>query len=288
MSGRHRLGRWLGSGTAARSRTTTLATKSGWRAVDSVTTTGSLTESSASGLPTNTTSTADSPTKHSPIANLQEKLLVLAGQQEGLRRVATLVARGVSQSEVFSAVAAEMARCLDVENADVFRYEDRGATIVAVATFAEPGVPDHAVGERLSTEGDNISSTVWRTTRAVRMDSWESAAGSIAERVRVLGLGSRVGAPIVVDERVWGVAVVGNSHPDPLPLDTEERVAEFANLAATAIAAAATHAELIASRARIVAAADDARRRIERDLHDGARGKILLLPIELIPKRIHR
>jgi signal transduction histidine kinase len=212
---------------------------------------------------------------------LTDRLQALACQQEGLRRVATLVARGGSQSEVFSAVAEEMARCLNVENADVFRYEDDGATIVAVATFAEPGVPDHTVGERLSTEGDNISSKVWRTGRAARMDSWESAAGSIAERVRMLGLRSRVGAPIVVDERVWGMAVVGNSQPDPLPPDTEERVAEFAGLAATAIAAATTHAELIASRARIVAAADDARRRIERDLHDGAQQRLIALALKV-------
>lgn len=108
--------------------------------------------------------------------------------------MATLVARGGSRSEVFSAVAQEMARCLDVENADVFRDEDNGATIVAVAAFAGPGVPDHSVGERLTTEGDNISSMVWRTKRAARMDSWESAAGSIAERIRMLGLQSRVGA----------------------------------------------------------------------------------------------
>ena len=91
----------------------------------------------------------------------------------------------------------------------------------------------------------------------------------------MLGLRSRVGAPIVVDERVWGMAVVGNSQPDPLPPDTEQRVTEFADLAGTAIAAAATHAELVASRARIVAAADDARRGIERDLHDGAQQRLV-------------
>jgi signal transduction histidine kinase len=212
---------------------------------------------------------------------LAARLQALACQQEGLRRVATLVARGGSPSEVFSAVAEEMARCLNVENADILRYEDDGATIVAVAGYAEPGVPDHTVGERLTTEGDNISSKVWRTQRAARMDNWEGAAGSIAERVRMLGFGSRVGAPIVVDERVWGMAVVGNSKPDPLPPDTEERVAEFADLAATAIAAATTHTELIASRARIVAAADDARRRIGRDLHDGAQQRLVALGLKL-------
>jgi signal transduction histidine kinase len=77
------------------------------------------------------------------------------------------------------------------------------------------------------------------------------------------------------------MAVVGNSQPDPLPPDTEERVAEFADLAATAIAAAATRAELIASRARIVAAADDARRRIERDLHDGAQQRLIALALKV-------
>jgi signal transduction histidine kinase len=96
-----------------------------------------------------------------------------------------------------------------------------------------------------------------------------------------LGLRSRVGAPIVVDEQVWGTAVAGTTEPEPLPPDTEERIAEFAELVATAIAAATTRAELIASRARIVAAADDARRRLERDIHDGAQQRIVSLGLQL-------
>jgi GAF domain-containing protein len=102
------------------------------------------------------------------------------------------------------------------------------------------------------------------------MDSYENAEDTIAVRVRELGPRSRVGAPIVVDEQLWGVALVGTSGPEPLPSDSETRIAEFADLLATAIAASTARVELIASRARIVAAADDARRRIERDLHDGA------------------
>ena len=85
----------------------------------------------------------------------------------------------------------------------------------------------------------------------------------------------------MVDERVWGMAVVGTSQPDPLPADTEGRTAEFAELVATAIAAATTRAELIASRARIVAAADDARRRLERDIHDGAQQRLVALGLKL-------
>ena len=215
------------------------------------------------------------------LRELAESLSVLARQQAALRRVATLVARGVSQSEVFSAVAEEMAGCLNVGNAEVLRFEDDGAATVVVASYAEPGVPHLSLGERLSTEGDNVAATVSRTRQSARMDSWEDAAGPIAQRVRELGVRSRIGAPIVVDERLWGIAVVATTEPDPLPPDTESRIVEFAELVATAIAAATTRAELIASRARIVAAADDARRRLERDIHDGAQQRLVSLGLKL-------
>jgi signal transduction histidine kinase len=122
---------------------------------------------------------------------------------------------------------------------------------------------------------------VLRTGRAARIDSFESAPGSAAARFRELGLRVAVGAPIVVGGRVWGAAVVGSSRPEPLPSDTEARVGDFADLVATAIANAQAHAELTASRARIVAAGDDARRRFERDLHDGAQQRLVSLGLEL-------
>ena len=90
-----------------------------------------------------------------------------------------------------------------------------------------------------------------------------------------------VGAPIVVDDRVWGMAIVASARDEALPPDTEQRIAEFADLAATSIAACTTRAELIASRARIVAAGDEARRRLERDLHDGARQRLVSLHLKL-------
>jgi signal transduction histidine kinase len=204
----------------------------------------------------------------------------LAEQQAALRRLATLVARGVKPSDVFSAVAEEMARCLGTTDAEVLRYEPDGAAIV-VASWAGPGMPGLAVGERLTLEGDSVSARVLRTGRPARMDSYDDAARALAARVRALGLRSRVGAPIMVAEQVWGLAIVAGSRPEPLPADSEERVAEFADLVAVAIAAASTRAELIASRARIVAAADDARRRLERDLHDGAQQRLVSLGLKL-------
>ncbi|WP_353370731.1 GAF domain-containing protein [Mycobacterium sp.] len=215
------------------------------------------------------------------LRELADNLSVLARQQTALRRVATLVARGVSQSEVFSAVAEEMAGCLNVGNAEVLRFEDDGTAIVVVAFYAATGVPHLLLGEHLSTEGDNVAGEVVRTRQSARMDNWEGAAGPIAQRVRELGVRSRIGAPIVVDERLWGMAVVATTEPEPLPPDTEGRIVEFAELVATAIAAATTRADLIASRARIVAAADDARRRLERDIHDGAQQRLVTLKLQL-------
>ena len=113
------------------------------------------------------------------------------------------------------------------------------------------------------------------------MDDYENVTGSLAERVRNVGVRAAVGVPIIVDGRLWGLAAVGSITPGPLPPDTEARMADFADLVVTSIANAATRDELLASRARIVAAADDARRRIERDLHDGAQQRLVALGLEL-------
>ena len=203
-----------------------------------------------------------------------------ARQQTALRRVATLVARGVPPSEVFSAVVAELASCLDSRNASLFRYEPDG-TALLLAAADEPGLQKMPVGEGFSLDGDNVAAMVRRSGRAARMGSHDHAAGAAAARIRALGLCSAVGAPIVVDNRVWGVAVAGSSRPDAFPPSAEQRVSDFADLIAIAIANVHARAELTASRARIVAAADDTRRRIERDLHDGAQQRLVSLGLRL-------
>jgi signal transduction histidine kinase len=230
------------------------------------------------------TGSTDAPVGANAYSELQgrrDELAALAELQAALRRVATLVARAASPAEVFSVVAEEMARCLKVANAEVCRYRGNGAGIVAVGSFAETGVPDIPPGESLMCEGENVSGRVWHTGRPARMDSYEHAAGSIAARMRDLGIRSRVGAPIIVDDRVWGLAVVGSRRLEPLPPETEERVGEFADLVATAIAAATSRAALIDSRRRIVAAADETRRRLERNLHDGAQQRAVWLGLQL-------
>jgi signal transduction histidine kinase len=205
----------------------------------------------------------------------------LATHQSALRRVATLVARGASPSDVFAMVTEEMARCLNAGNAGLGRFEDDEVVVLAVSQFDQDMKYVPVVGERIALEGDNFLARVFRTGAPARVDSSESqkAPGTIAARVRELGLGCTVAVPIVVDGRVWGAATVGAAQS--LPPNTEARIGDFADLVATAIANAATRDELIASRARIVAAADEARRRFERDLHDGAQQRLVSLGLEL-------
>jgi signal transduction histidine kinase len=216
-------------------------------------------------------------------AATRDELRELVEQQAALRRVATLVAQGTSPSEVFAAVADEVARWLNVHNVAVSRFEGDEVAVVALSR-TDPGIKNPlVVGERARLTGDSVSTRVFRTGRAARFDRSESliASGPIAERMRENELECTVGVPIVVDGRVWGLVGVGAATPALLPADTEKRLGDFADLVATAIANAATHDELIASRARIVAATDDARRRIERDLHDGAQQRLVSLGLQL-------
>jgi signal transduction histidine kinase len=221
-----------------------------------------------------------------------DPLSMLAEQQASLRRVATLVARGVDPSDVFALVADELARCLNVAHAALVRRESDG-TAVVLAGHHEPESLKLRVGERFSLDGETVAAMVMRTGQAARMDSHDNARGAGAGYIRQLGVCCAVGAPIVVDGRLWGAAIVGSTQPGPLPPDSEARVGDFADLVGTAIANAETRAQLTASRARIVAAADDARRRFERDLHDGAQQHLVSLGLELraaeasVPTELH-
>ncbi|MCI2424196.1 GAF domain-containing sensor histidine kinase [Saccharopolyspora sp. K220] len=212
-------------------------------------------------------------------ADSRAELRVLAEEQAALRRVATLVAGGASPTDVFDAVTAEFRRLLDGYHMALLRYEPDG-TATLVSAHNEPGVTMPAETP-WPLEGENVAALVLRTGRVARMDSHEGAPGWAAARIRELGFHSGVGAPIVVEGQLWGAAIVGSRRPEPLPPSTETRMVGFAELVGTAIANADSRAELAASRVRIVAATDGARRRIERDLHDGAQQRLVSLSLEL-------
>jgi signal transduction histidine kinase len=201
----------------------------------------------------------------------------LAEEQAALRRVATLVAREPAPEALFAAVVREVAGVLGVDAAHIGRY-DSDRTVVSVAQWGYPTVP---IGTRLPLDGDSVSARVLRTGRPARMDGYDDASGAIADTIRQIGIRIAIGAPIYVDGRPWGVMTITSKGSNPLPDDSESRLQHFTELVATAIANAATRAELKASRARIVAASDDARRRIERDLHDGVQQQLVALSLQL-------
>jgi len=120
-----------------------------------------------------------------------------------------------------------------------------------------------------------------RTGQPARTDSHADHPGAIGTRIRQLGIRSSVACPITVQGRLWGATAVSSTQPQPLPPDTQARIADFTELAATAIANTQARAELAASRARIVKAADQTRRRIERDLHDGIQQRLVSLALDL-------
>jgi signal transduction histidine kinase len=196
-----------------------------------------------------------------------------------LRRVATLVARGTRPEEVFAAVVEEVGQLLPVEYAGMSRYESDG-TVTAIADWGRAGeiIP---TGSRRRVGGKNLGTIVAQTGRSVRIDGNADSSGPLGLAARKIGIRSAVGTPIIVEGRLWGMIAAGSSGEQPLPADTEARLANFTELLATAIANAESRADLAASRARIVAAADDARRRIERDLHDGTQQQLVSLGLKV-------
>jgi signal transduction histidine kinase len=216
----------------------------------------------------------------------REALARLAAEQAALRRVATLVARGVAPAEVFAAVAREAGRLIGVDAMHVGRYEDGGATCVGGWSPVGQCLP---IGTRVELDGVNVASRVLRDGSPARLDGPSPAgAASTAERLRHrMGVTSSVGVPIVVDGATWGLMIA--SAKEPLPAGTESRLLGFTELAETSIANAEARAALGASRARLVVATDAERRRVVRDLHDGAQQRLVhtIVTLKLAVDELH-
>jgi GAF domain-containing protein len=215
------------------------------------------------------------------IANAQAHvdLRGYAEEQAALRRVATLVAGGAPAERVFATVTEEIGRAMSAEYTAMGRYDADGkATVVGVWTSASIPWPV-AVGDRVSLAGRTVLTRVFETGQPARVDDYGEILAVSAAGFGP-GFGS-AGVPIRVGGRLWGAVTVGAARKAALPSDTEVRLAAFTELAGTAIANAEAQEALAASRARIVAAADEARRRIERDLHDGAQQRLVTLALRL-------
>jgi PAS domain S-box-containing protein len=206
-----------------------------------------------------------------------------ARQDAALRRLATMVAGEAPPDDIFHAVTEEVARLLGAQTAILVRFgpEADTATGVVVAAWSEPGTISISVGERVEFDGPTSIAGVIHTGRTARVDDYTAAEGNLAARLRALGLRSSVAAPVTVDGRMWGAVTVSTTGTAVLSPDAEARIGEFTELVALCLASAEARSERAASRARIVAAGDAERRRLERNLHDGAQQRLVSLSLDL-------
>ena len=203
----------------------------------------------------------------------------LAEEQSALRRIATQVAAEAPPRALFVQVTEEVGRLLNAPSVRVVRYEQDGqAAILGGWTEDGDGLP---VGSSVPVDGETVLARVRRSGRVERIEGYEGIGGELAERLRARGYRASVAAPVRVAGRVWG-ALVASAH-DSRDLDeaAERRLCDVAELVAQALANADAREMLAASRARIVEAGDAERRRLERNLHDGAQQRLVALVVQL-------
>ena len=204
----------------------------------------------------------------------------LADEQAALRRVATLVAGEATPREVFEQVTQEVGRLLDLPSATVVQFDGaHGARVVGA--WSKDGSPRFPVGATLQLEGDTVVGKVQRTGSPARVDRYEEARGTLAETMHDLGYSGAVAAPVSVGGRRWGALASASTSDEPLPDGVEKRLCDFADLVAQALANADAYEKLAASRARLVEVGDAERRRLERNLHDGAQQRLVAVALGL-------
>src|SRR4051794_32231561 len=204
----------------------------------------------------------------------------LAAEQAALRRVATLVAGEATPSRVFEQVTKEIGRLLGLPGANVMKL-DGARTATVVGAWSETGEPGFAVGAMLELDGDTLVPKVVRTGQAQRVERYEQASGALAATVRGVGYRAGVAAPVTVGGTLWGVLAAATTSDEPLPAGLEQRLCDFADLVAQALANADAYEKLAASRARVVEVGDAERRRLERNLHDGAQQRLVSVALGL-------
>jgi signal transduction histidine kinase len=209
----------------------------------------------------------------------EESVRLLANEQAALRRVATLVATEADPQALFDKVTEEAGLLLGADNAAIVRYGDDGCGVL-VSAWSVPDRGHIPVGETVALGGDTVVARVYRTGETQRA-SYDELTDPLAEMQRSFGYRSAVGAPVKLGGRLWGAIAAATAEPDPLPGEAEKRLCDFADLVSQALANADAREKLAASRARIVEAGDAERRRLERNLHDGAQQRLVALALHL-------
>jgi signal transduction histidine kinase len=204
----------------------------------------------------------------------------LADEHAALRRVATLVAAESPPSRVFEQVTEEVGRLLGLPGATVVQYHGAHRATV-VAGWSEDGRLRFPVGTSLDLDGDTVVAKVLHSGTAQRVERYDEASGTLAETLRSAGYRAAVAAPVSVAGRLWGALVAATASDEPLPEGLERRLCDFADLVAQALANADARERLAASRAELVEVSDAERRRLERNLHDGAQQRLVSVALGL-------
>jgi signal transduction histidine kinase len=212
------------------------------------------------------------------MAEMARKAVRLADEQAALRRVATLVASSAQPEQVFQIVAEEAGRLLEARTAATVRFDEDSAVVVGSWSDGEGAGIEVGTLVPYSDPG----SPVYRATHeGGRVDDYAELAGEAARLTRLRGYRSAVMAPITAGGRLWGTLAVFSASANHFPADAERRLADYTNLVALALESAEAHDQLTASRARIVEASVAERRRLERNLHDGAQQRLVTLAVHL-------
>jgi signal transduction histidine kinase len=204
-----------------------------------------------------------------------------AEEQAALLQIAMLIVREAPAEAVFGAVAEQAARRLRTEGATVLRFVgDERAVVVGV--WREDGIRGFPVNAELDFDSRNSATgRVKSTGLPARADSYDESTGDLPRQMRAIGVQSSVAAPVMVSGEVWGTVAAVTTRDEPLPAGSEDRLGDLAELAAHAVARTEARRRLEASRRRIVEDADEARRRLERDLHQGVQQHLLALTLKL-------
>ncbi len=211
----------------------------------------------------------------------EPQLAGLAEEQAALRRVATTVAGGAEPAAIFACATEEIGRLFDSDSAGMLRYDVEAGTAEMVGRWESGDRRVFDVGTVVSLEDDTTIGRVYRAARPVRL-RWADADGPLAEGMRAAGFTATVASPIEVEGRLWGAVSVGWAHREvELPDDVEAKLGAFCELVALGLSSADARERLLDSRARIVEAADAARLRLARDLHDGAQQRLVALGLLL-------
>lgn len=199
-------------------------------------------------------------------------------EQASLLRIAMLVARDEPVDALFAAAAEEVATLLGAEVGGVLRYLG-GCHAVIAGVHRTGGIRGLPVNAELDFHRTRSAlGQAYRTLQPARM-TYDGS--ELSHLMRSTSLRVTVVAPVLLGGEPWGALIATGSEEESLPAGCEQRLVSLAGLLAQGLENANTREELAASRRRLVEAGDAIRRRLERELHDGAQQHVVALALKL-------